>query len=114
MKPLDHDELKHLLRAIGMKAYVEILFPAMAKDRQISVTELCHKYPEFNRYTPAAQNTRRSKAQKIWDNGWQVDALKLISISSHTDPTTRIKAQELELKHSTMITSIVSLRTTMQ
>lgn len=69
--PIDHDELGLLLRAIGMKAYVEILFPAMMRDRDISVSELCLKYPKFKEYTSAAQNTRRSKARKIFNNGWQ-------------------------------------------
>lgn len=99
MVPLDHDELKKLLIAIGMKAYVEILFPAMIKDRDISITELCQKYPDFNRYTFYAQNTRRSKARKIFDNDWQFVALRSISLSSRTAPNVRAKAQELELKY---------------
>ncbi|MDE6017407.1 MAG: hypothetical protein K2G85_01180 [Muribaculaceae bacterium] len=99
MTPLDNDELKRLLMAIGMKAYVEILFPAMITDRDISVTELCQKYPDFNRYTLKAQNTRRSKARKIFDNGWQFVALKTISLSSRTASDVREKAQELELKY---------------
>jgi len=96
MVPVDYDELKRLLRAIGMKAYVEILFPAMMKNRDISVAELCQKYPEFNNYTPAAQNTRRSKARKIFDNGWQFDALDAIIMSSRTAPNVRTKAQVLK------------------
>lgn len=100
MTPLDHDELKRLLIAIGMKAYVEILFPAMIRDREISVTELCQKYPDFNRYTLKAQNTRRSKTRKIFDNGWQFEALKSISLSSRTAPKVREKALELELKYN--------------
>ncbi len=96
MIPVNHDELKRLLIAIGMKAYVEILFPAMIKDRDISVAELCQKYPEFNKYTSTAQNTRRSKARKIFDNGWQFDALDTIILSSRTDPNVRARAQVLK------------------
>lgn len=81
-----------------MKAYVEILFPAMMKDRDISIMELCQNYPDFSTYTPAAQNTRRSKARKIFDYGWQFEALHAIAISSRVAPSVRLKAQELESK----------------
>lgn len=99
MTPIDHDELKRLLIAIGMKAYVEILFPALARDKDISVMELCHKFPDFNKYTPAAQNTRRSKARKIFENGWELEALRTIALSSRVDSCVRAKAQELDLKY---------------
>ena len=99
MTPIDNDELKCLIKAIGMKAYVEILFPALIKDKNISVMELCQKYPEFNKYTPDAQNTRRSKARKILENGWEVEALKTISLSTRTDSCVRAKAKDLELKY---------------
>ena len=100
MIPLNHDELKRLLKAIGMKAYVEILFPALMKDREITVMELCRKFPDFNQYTLYSQNTRWSKARKIFDNGWQFEALKSISLSSRTAPNVRTKAKELDLKYS--------------
>lgn len=69
MKPIDYDELNRLLVAIGKKAFVEILFPAMIMDREISIMELCEKYPKFGQYTREAQNTRRSKTRKIFENG---------------------------------------------
>jgi len=100
MTPIDHEELKRLLSSVGKKAYVEILFPAMTKDRDISVMELCQKYPEFRNYTPAAQNTRRTKARKIFDNGWQYEALHAIALSSRVIPSVRAKAQEfLQIFH---------------
>lgn len=99
MTPIDQNELKALIRAIGMKAYVEFLFPAMIRNREISIEELCQEYPEFSTYTQKAQSTRRSKARKIFDNGWQFAGLKTISLSSRTAPDVRAKAQELELKY---------------
>lgn len=99
MTPIDHDELKRLLITIGMKAYVEILFPALVRDKNISVMELCYKYPDFNKYTPAAQNTRGSKARKIFENGWELEALRTIALSSRVDSCVRAKAQELALKY---------------
>ncbi|WP_135040606.1 hypothetical protein [Barnesiella sp. WM24] len=99
MTIIDYDELQRLLRAIGMKVYVEILFPALVRDNDISVMELCHKYPDFNKYTPTAQNTRRSKARKIFENGWEFEALRTISLSSRVDSCVKAKAQELDLKY---------------
>ena len=99
MIPLDDNELKGLIKAIGMKAYVEILFPALSRDKDISIMKLRQKYPEFNKYTPTAQNTRRSKAKKIFDNGWELEALKNISLSTRTDPFVRAKAKEFLLKY---------------
>jgi len=82
-----------------MQAYVEILFPVMMKNRDISIAELCQKYQEFNKYTPAAQNTRRTKARKIFDNGWQFAALDAILISSRAAPNVRTKAQALKSQY---------------
>ena len=82
-----------------MKAYVEILFPAMMMDRDISIMELCRKYPDFSNYTPAAQNTRRTKTRKIFENGWQYEALHTIALSPRVDLSVRLKAQELETKY---------------
>lgn len=81
-----------------MKAYVEILFPAMMKDREISIMELCQKYPNFSTYAPVAQNTRCTKARKIFNNGWQYETLHAIAISSRVAPSVRLKAQELKSK----------------
>lgn len=99
MAPVDNDELTRHLRAIGMQAYVEILFPAMMRDRDISIVELSKKYPVFSKYTPAAQSTRRTKARKIFDKGWQFAALDAILISSRTAPDVRTKAQALKSQY---------------
>lgn len=95
MTPIDHDELKRLLIAVGMKAFVEILYPALCRDLSITVMELNRKYPSFAVYTPAAQNTRLTKAKKIFNNGWQREALESIAASERTASETRQEARRL-------------------
>ena len=97
--PLDDSELMYILRKIGMSTYVDILFPAMVRDRDISVMELCQKYPKYCTYKPASQNSRRSNAKRIFDNGLHIAALKSIIQSSRTTPEVRAKAQEFILKY---------------
>lgn len=100
MTSIDQDKLNELLRSVGMKVFVEILYPALTHDRSVTVIELTRKYPTYAEFTQAAQNTRLSKAKKIFNNGWQREALKTISLSSRTDPNVRSKAEELGLEYN--------------
>ena len=100
MTSIDHDKLNELLRAVGMKVFVEILYPALTHDRSVTAIELTRKYPTYAEFTQAAQNTRLSKAKKIFNNGWQREALITISLSSRTDPSVRSKAEELGLEYN--------------
>ena len=95
VKPIDHMELKRLLIATGMKTFVEVLYPALCHDRMVTVMELIRKYPKYAEYTPASQNTRLSKAKKIFNNGWQREALESIVASDRTTPETRQEARRL-------------------
>jgi hypothetical protein len=47
MTPIDNDELTCLIKAIGMKAYVEILFPALIKDKNIGSSRNGGAYVKF-------------------------------------------------------------------
>lgn len=95
MTQIDHEELKRLLIATGMKTFVEVLYPALCRDCSITVMELNRKYPSYAQYTPAAQNTRLTKAKKIFSYGWQREALENIAASERTAPETRQEAQRL-------------------
>lgn len=95
MTPIDHNELKRLLAAIGMRVFVDVLYPALIRDQSITVMELVCKYPTYADYTLAAQNTRLSKAKKIFNNGWQREALQSIVASKRTAPEARQEALRL-------------------
>ena len=88
------DEILTLLRSCGMGAYVNYLYPALSKDYNVSILEMARMYPEFSKYSANAQNTRLSKARAIFSNGWEDDALEIITCSNADDKTKR-RAKEL-------------------
>lgn len=89
------DKILELLRACGMTAFVNYLFPALSKDYNVTVQEVAEAYPEFRQYTANAQNTRVSKARSIFGNEWERDALEIISNATRVPVETRLKAKEL-------------------
>ena len=88
-------QIKELLKACGMRAFVDYLFPALSKDINLTVLEMSRICPEYNGFSANAQNTRLSKARTIFKNGWEYDALEIIAKSSRVPVDVRLKAREL-------------------
>lgn len=56
------DQIKMLLRACGMQAFVDYLFSALSRDTVLEMSRICQ---EYNGFSANAQNTRLSKAKTI-------------------------------------------------
>lgn len=91
----EEDQIRELLRSIGMKTFVEIIYPALKRNINISVADLSDKDSEFSQYTVNAQNTRLSKSRKLFENGWENIALQIIADSYRVEPGVRVKAKEI-------------------
>lgn len=87
------DEVLSCLRSIGMKAFVDIFYPALKSNPKVKVNNLIAEYVEYSDFSRNAQNSRLSKSRKIFKNGWEKLALLIISDSSRVSPETRFKAE---------------------
>ncbi|MDE5886221.1 MAG: hypothetical protein K2H46_01405 [Muribaculaceae bacterium] len=86
------EEVLSCLRDIGMKAFVDIFYPALKRNPNAKVKDLKAEYVEYSDFSPNAQNSRLSKSRKIFENRWEKDALRIISASYRVNPETRFKA----------------------
>ncbi len=85
----DHDkksdiDLHKWLKSIGKATFVEILFPALSGNINVSYREIAEKYPTYKKYT--TQQTRLAAARSVFRHGLELKALRIITASSRLDP----------------------------
>lgn len=77
----DYDKLSMLLKAIGKDIFITILYPEFKHNPNITWQEISNKYPRYSGFSINSQRGRCSSTRFIFKNGWEMEALKLISES---------------------------------
>lgn len=77
----DYDKLSMLLKAIGKDIFITILYPEFKHNPNITWQEISNKYPRYSEFSINSQRGRCSSTRSIFRNGWEMEALKLISKS---------------------------------
>ena len=83
--------LDEWLKSIGKTAFVEILFPSLKENVNVSYKEIAKKYPKFASYK--TQKNRLATAKSIFQNGLEMEALQIIAHSSKLNPNVIEKAK---------------------
>ena len=81
------------LRAIGKDVFISILYPALKSkfatdgNYDIDYQDVCRSYPEYAERVESdgAKKSRLSTAKSILRNGWEREALTIISVSNRLD-----------------------------
>jgi hypothetical protein len=84
-------DLDKWLKRIGKAAFVEILYPSLMDDINVSYKEISEKYPKYENYK--SQQARLSTARSIFHNGLEMKALQIIAGSSRLSPNVVEKAR---------------------
>ncbi len=79
-------DLDKWLKSIGKAAFVEILYPSLTDDINVSYKEISEKYPKYENYK--TQQARLSTARSIFRNRLEMKALQIIAESSRLSPNT--------------------------
>jgi hypothetical protein len=75
-------EIESLLKKIGKSVFVEILYPEIIKNDNVSWQELSDKYALYAKFTDNSKRSRLSNARKIVRKGWSKRALEIVSESN--------------------------------
>lgn len=84
-------DLDNWLKSIGKAAFVEILFPSLKNNINVTYKEIAEKYPQYENYK--SQQARLSTARSIFHNGLELKALQIIVGSSRLAPNVVEKAR---------------------
>ena len=84
-------DLDKWLKSIGKATFVEILFPALRDNINVTYKEIAEKYPKYENYK--SQQARLSTARSIFHNGLESKALQIIAGSSRLDANVVEKAK---------------------
>jgi hypothetical protein len=84
-----------LLRKIGMSVFVQILYPELMRDKNVSIETICERHVKFAEFTLNSQRSRLSSAKTIFRDGLERQALKLIAKSDQVDNQVRTVALNL-------------------
>ena len=83
--------LEKLLKSIGKATFVEILYPALRNNINVSYKEIAKKYPKYETYK--SQQSRLSIAKSIFHHGLELEALQIIADSARIDKQVVDKAR---------------------
>jgi hypothetical protein len=84
-------DLDRWLKRIGKATFVEILFPALRNNINVTYNEIAEKYPKYENYK--SQQARLSTAKSIFHNSLELKALQIIAASSRLDAKVVEKAK---------------------
>lgn len=74
-------EVEILLRSIGKSVFLNILFPELRTNFEISADELARKHPMYADFSSNSKRTRLSKARTIFKLNRLKEALQIIESS---------------------------------
>ncbi len=80
------------LKSIGKEVFVEILYPEININPNISYIEIAQKYEQYSLFSLNSQKSRISTAKSIFRNGLENEALQIIIDSSKLNDNVREKA----------------------
>lgn len=69
------------LNRIGKEVFINILYPEILHNYDVTYQEIADKYPTYNQYTLHSQRSRLSTAKSIFREELVVDALKIVAES---------------------------------
>lgn len=84
-------DLDKWLKSIGKATFMEILFPVLSDNINVTYKEIAEKYPKYENYK--SQQARLSTARSIFHNGIELKALQIIAGSSRLDANVVEKAK---------------------
>lgn len=88
--------LDRSLQSIGKEAFVEVLFPALRQNLDVTAAELSKSNETYAGYAIQAQTSRLSTAKRIFRNGLEGEALQIIIDSPRLDADLKKKAADLK------------------
>ena len=91
-----NDEINAKLNRIGKDVFISILYPALKKSFDIDYKDVCRMFPEYAEKVKSdkAKQTRLSTAKSILREGYEKEALIIISESNRLDEQLTNKAKE--------------------
>lgn len=87
-------EVEYLLHKSGKDVFLNILYPELIRDKDITIEELSNKYPRYASFSINSQRTRLSKAKKIFELNKQKEAMHIILLSKKLTKTNRHIARQ--------------------
>lgn len=87
-------EVEYLLQKSGKDVFLNILYPELIRDKDITIEELSNKYPRYASFSINSQRTRLSKAKKIFELNKQKEAMHIILLSKKLTKTNRHIARQ--------------------
>lgn len=87
-------EIEYLLQKSGKDIFLNILYPELIKNKDITIEELSNKYPRYASFSINSQRTRLSKAKKIFELNKQKEAMHIILLSKKLSKTDRFIARQ--------------------
>lgn len=81
----DIDKVNDKLNTTGKSVFINILYPVLKNNFDADIHDICKLYPEYRIYTDDSKMTRLSSAKSIIRNGWEREALQIISESNKLD-----------------------------
>jgi len=84
-------DLDKKLKSIGKATFVEILYPSLRDNINVSYKAIAEKYPKYENYK--SQQARLSTARFIFHNRLELKALQIIANSSRLSPNVVEKAR---------------------
>lgn len=94
------EKTRKYLNDTGMDIFINILYPALKKSYEIDFNDVCRMFPIYAERVKSdkSKRTRLSKAKSILKNGWEEQALQIISESNRLDEQLKSKAKEYLLQ----------------
>lgn len=87
-------EIEYLLQKSGKDIFLNILYPELIRDKDITIEELSNKYPRYASFSINSQRTRLSKAKRIFELNKQKEAMHIILLSKKLSKTDRYIARQ--------------------
>ena len=84
-------DLEKWLKRIGKATFVEILYPSLKDNINVSYKAISENYPKYENYK--SQQARLSTARSIFHKGLELKALQIIASSSRLDANIVEKAR---------------------
>lgn len=87
-------ETEYLLQKSGKDIFLNILYPELIRNKDITIEELSNKYPRYASFSINSQRTRLSKAKRIFELNKQKEAMHIILLSKKLFKTDRFIARQ--------------------
>lgn len=87
-------EVEYLLQKSGKEVFLNILYPELIRDKNVTIEEISNKYPRYASFSIDSQRTRLRKAKKIFELNKQKEAMHIILLSNKLSQRDRYIARQ--------------------